>query len=378
ARTLRQSDPQRALSLLQETRKRVESSGLEPTSRDQLLRRVDRALFETQQFIEQNLPRIELTERNQQVRGEIEREQNLKLEKQEKLAVMVDKFNKLMDEQRYAEAEVVAKKVEELDPNNPMAGQLNWYAKFVRRDMLNRRLRADKEDGYWLAMHRVDELSTPYDDNNPLQFGPVQDWSQLSERRRRMFRRDRRRTEREIEIEQKLKTPVGSLRYTNAPLHEVLKDLSTLAEVNIHLDPQGLAEEAVTPDTPINFEVRSEIMLKSVLHLILEPLHLDYVIKDEVLKITSEQLTEGEVFPIVYSVGDLVVPIPNFTPSTRMGLAGALHNAMGDAGLGGGAFFGGGGSSPMAVVASTDGTRSNAAINPGVLAQMSASGATPS
>ena len=34
-------------------------------------------------------------------------------------------------------------------------------------------------------------------------------------------------------------------------------------------------------------------MLKSALNLILEPLHLSYVVKDEVLKITSEQLRDG-------------------------------------------------------------------------------------
>ena len=63
--------------------------------------------------------------------------------------------------------------------------------------------------------------------------------------------------------------------------------------MNLYLDPQGLAEEGVTTDTPVTINLRQEIMLKSALNLILEPLHLSYVIKDEVLKITSEQMRDG-------------------------------------------------------------------------------------
>ncbi len=83
----------------------------------------------------------------------------------------------------------------------------------------------------------------------------------------------------------------------------------------MHLDPQGLAEEGVTTDTPVTIDLRSEIMLKSALNLILEPLHLSYVIKDEVLKITSEQMRDGQVYTVTYNVADLVMPIPNFVPS---------------------------------------------------------------
>ena len=119
------------------------------------------------------------------------------------------------------------------------------------------------------------------------------------------------------------------------PLSEVLDQLAKLAAINLHLDPKGLAEEGVTPDTPVTIDLSQEISLKSALKLILEPLHLSYVIKDEVLKITSEQLRDGEVYTVTYSVADLVIPIPNFVPNGNMGLAGALHDAQASVGVGG-------------------------------------------
>ncbi|NIQ98623.1 MAG: hypothetical protein GTN78_00250, partial [Gemmatimonadales bacterium] len=164
-----------------------------------------------------------------------------------------------------------------------------------------------------------------------------------------------------MEIEQKLRTPVA-LEFNNEPLSGVLERLAELAQVNIHLDPQALAEYGVTSSTPITIEVRNEIMLKSFLNLILQPLHLSYVIKDEVLKITSEQQRDGDVYQVIYPVADLVVPIPNFVP-TSMGLAAAYHNALGDVGYGGGIPFSAG-NAPLAVVATKDGSQGAATINP--------------
>ena len=60
------------------------------------------------------------------------------------------------------------------------------------------------------------------------------------------------------------------------------------------------------------------------------------MIKDEVLKITSEQVRDGEIVPATYYVADLVIPIPNFVPGPRLGLASSLHDAYGSLGYGGG------------------------------------------
>ena len=53
----------------------------------------------------------------------------------------------------------------------------------------------------------------------------------------------------------------------------------------------------MSSDTPITIDIRHEVMLKIALDLILEPLHLAYVVKDEVLKITSEQMRAGRSTP---------------------------------------------------------------------------------
>ena len=62
--------------------------------------------------------------------------------------MLIDQFNRLVDEQRYPEAVVVAKQAAELAPNDPVVVQVLWQAKFVRRFREAKAIQAAKEDGF--------------------------------------------------------------------------------------------------------------------------------------------------------------------------------------------------------------------------------------
>lgn len=366
AKAMVASDAKRAVAMIEQLRQKVEAAGLEQTARDQLLRRIDRTLGEMRQFVADNRPRIELEEKNQKIRAEVSKDKQAKLANEEKLAALVNDYNRLLDEQRYEEAEVLAKRARELDPENPVVVQLEIESKFIHRHMNNMDIVAKKEQGFIDTLASVERSAIPYDDSKPYMHGPAKEWSQLSATRaKQVAALDRRRSERDLDVERKLKTPV-SLHFENAPLSKVVEYLGKLAEVNVHLDAQGMADEGVTSESPVTIKLDHEVSLKSALRLILQPLHLNYVVKNEVLLITSEQLRDGEVYTATYNVADLVIPIPNFVPSPEMGLAGSLRSAMSNVGYGGL-----GGAAPMAVLASKDGSQGGSgAINPAVLAQM--------
>jgi general secretion pathway protein D len=379
AKAMLSTDPKGAVAVLEEARQQVETAGLEPRQRDALLARLDRALAEARDYLEQNRAQIELQERNRQVQQEIEQRQMSQLERQERLARMVDEFNRAMEEQRFAEAEVIAKRATELDPENPLAQQLLLNAKMVRRFFDNLSLQGAREQGFIDQMRSVELAAIPFNDLIPYAHGDAKEWEALTKRRSK-YRDEGRimRTEQELEIERRLRTPV-LLQFQNAPLSQVMDYLARMAGINLHLDPQGLAEMGVSSDEPITINLSQEISVKSALNLILEPLGLGYVIKDEVLKVTSEQRRQGQLYRKVYYVADLVIPIPNFVPTSHMGLSGAYQDALAAVGFGGGSPFGGFG--PAAVVATRDGRGMiPARVNPAVLAQMgggTAPGATP-
>jgi general secretion pathway protein D len=201
--------------------------------------------------------------------------------------------------------------------------------------MMNRDLANRREESNWKMWNDVEESAiSPVGDDNPLVYDQ-KSWPEIAKLRKGSRDRLERRTERELEIERRLKTPV-MLRYQETPLREVVENLSELSGVNIHLDPRGLTQEGYNSDTPVTVNLNKEVSLKSALNLILEPLHLSYVIKDEVLKITSEQLRDGELQVKPYNVADLVIPIPNFVPNNNIGLQGLIHDAHAAMGYGNG------------------------------------------
>jgi len=373
ARAMRPTDPKGALTMLEDARRMVEAAGLDDDTRGQLLRRVDRSIGETKQFIEQNRPQIELAEKNQSTEQEVARQQKVKVEVQEKIAMKIDLYNRLMAEQRYEEAGITIKEARELAPNDPVVNQalVGWRLIKNYQDALA--IRDAKADGFVAALNNAEKSAIPFDDTKPYQFGvDAKQWSDMSKLRQKFSGQAKRaRSEREIEIEKKLRTPV-SMQFTNAPLSKVLDYLAKLAEVNLHLDPKGLSEEGVTTDTPVTINLTNEIMLKSALHLILDPLHLSYVIKDEVLNVTSEQARDGQVYNVVYNVADLVIPIPNFVP-TSMGLQSAYDRAMNGVGFSGGLPFGSSTSTPLSVV-STGSGKGGALNNDAMLAQQMSGG----
>jgi len=363
---LQESNPKKAREILVEARATIENSSIDVDARNQLMRRVDRSMTQLDKYIADHRAEIELDEANKAVLKEVDRKQSVKIEIDDKLAKLVDEFNQLMDEQRYAEAEVLAKRAREMDPDNPVVKQLIWQNKFVSRTQRNNNIIEDKEKAAWQAFDSVEGSAIPFDDREPYRMPDAKKWDELTKTRQKQLAENRsRRSEREIDIQRKLKTPV-SLKFRDRPLSEVLEQLAKLAAVNLHLDPEGLQEEGVSSDTLVTIDLTQDISLKSALNLILEPLHLSYVIQDEVLKITSEQLRDGVTYPVTYNVADLIIPIPNFQPNARMGLAGALADAM----VINGATVNGMGGAGTVHLASQDGSAATGVVDPRVLAQM--------
>jgi general secretion pathway protein D len=359
-------EPKQALALLQEIRHNVETAGqLDPAVRDAQLRRIDMTINETQQYMRVNAAQIDLNEQNRAVEEAVESKQQKRVEIDEKMAALVDEFNRLSDEQRYAEAELVAKRARAMDPDNPIIVQLMRQSKVQHQLALSRDIAERKEDNFLAVQRDIEEATIAQTES--IVYPTAKFWADLTKSRGELEAAgNTRQSPREKKIEGSLTTPV-MLKYDRRPLREVLDELAKLADINIHLDQQGMAIEGVTYDTPVSINLSQEISLKSALLLILEPLRMNYVITNDVLKVTSSELTNNKVYTKSYPVGDLIIPIPNFVPDGREGISAALEMGYRRAGYGGS--FGGFGVSgaPSVVVAEND--RSATPVNPSVNAQ---------
>ncbi len=365
-------DPRGALRRLHQLRSRVAGAEVDAAAKKSLLTVVDREVDALQQYMERNRAEIELAERNSEVMRNVALDAERRQQVQQELARLVDEFNELIDERRFSEAQVVARKARELDPEASVVQNLMWQATFIRRIAEQMDLREAKEQGFYDQLTSVIGSSTPFDDRVPLQYEGT-DWGRISDMRlRRLSRTDEEMSPAEMEIYRKLKTKV-SVDFQKRPLSEVLDTLSRMTGVPIAIDPIGLSAEGVDSETPVTLRLTQEVALRSALNLILEPLRLGFVIENEVLRVTGEQTRSANTVVRTYDVADLVIAIPNFVPSYNTGLAGAIQAAHRSLGIGQPVY-----NAPVVLGANTAQPDATLPGSASVLAQMGASGALQS
>ena len=163
----------------------------------------------------------------------------------------------------------------------------------------------------------------PFDPNKPLIVDPETE-KRLKGRNIGMYTAPVK-SEKEREIERKLTAPVPMLNFSNVPLKDVVKELQATQGINIFLDQRSLNEQGVSLEQPISLRLEN-ISMKSALNLILKQAHLTYIIKDEVLQITTEAEAKGKMQRVVYQVADLVIPIPNAAGVLPMGTSSSPVN----------------------------------------------------
>jgi hypothetical protein len=95
-----------------------------------------------------------------------------------------------------------------------------------------------------------------------------------------------------------------TMDFTETPLRDAIDYLRDLHGIPIQWDTKALEEAGMGSDTPLTY-TQNGVKLRSGLRLLLRPKSLTYVIKDEVLLITTQDAADQELITRTYPVGDL-------------------------------------------------------------------------
>ena len=109
-------------------------------------------------------------------------------------------------------------------------------------------------------------------------------------------------------VEQKILSALDDLtkfEFVDLPLRDAVVYLSQQHDITILLDEAALTDEGIQPDELVNLSL-SGVRLQSGLRLMLSPLSLDFLVADEVLKITTASVVREHMSTRVYPIGDLV------------------------------------------------------------------------
>ena len=323
----REAEPQVVAERLQTLRTRVSQANMDGSARKQMLTIVDRAIASHQIYMTQNRAMIEQNMHNRQVTEQMAFDQEERFKTDQQIASLVETYNDLMDKNSFSEAEVVAKQVGVIDPNSTIASLLISNARNARRIGEYETIKAIKEDKFIDVMLTNDQAAIPFDDREPLLYPDAKEWGDLTKRRaNQLSEAQQGMSPATQKIWAQLKQPV-LVDFKDRPLSEVLRTLSDMTGVLIHIDQNGLSAEGVTPDMPVTLSLASQISLRSALNLILHPQNLDFQPQNDVLTVTSMRNGSKANVNRTYNVRDFVIPIPNFVTDYNSGMAGAIRQA---------------------------------------------------
>ena len=346
AQGMQSSEPSLAIARLKESLETVRSTtDIDPNGRRDLLRRLESALEQTESAREQlELSRSQAAERLSVVEAQKRLITSLELE-DERLETLIDQVRGLMDEARhgmdnaYEEAEAVARVATDLRPGNGPATAAVFTAEAAGQLNKAYRLRSLRADRFLATLYQVELSHVPFPDEPPVRWPPADVWRALTERRSKWAAVDLAKDSPAAQkIAAELDKPIEQMDFQQNSLEELIEFLEDIHGIQIEIDARALEDEGLSPDDiEINAQL-SGISLRSALRIILDPHQLTYVIKNEVMFITTEVAAEEEMSTRVYPVGDLVVPI------TSLGGGGGLGGGgLGGGGQGGGGLGGGGG-----------------------------------
>ena len=239
----------------------------------------------------------------------------------------------------------------EILPDSPVTSNAILFSRTLGYAALNATIRDRHNKALIDTLLSVDQAAIPFPDEPPIVYPPADVWIDLTRRRAKYKAVDLSESgSAEEKINEELLKPT-ELDFTEIPLKEAIDYIKDKHEIEIQFDEKALTEAAVATDTPITKQLDG-ISLRSALRLILRPMQLTYVIKDEVLLITSQTEAENQLVVKVYPVADLVLPITNgggvnpFMLGGMGGMGGGMGGGM-MGGMGGGMGGMGGGMGGM-------------------------------
>ena len=265
----------------------------------------------------------------------------LRIEKEKQL---FSRFEALIDEQRYLEAEEVAQIAEEIDPDGVTPRVATLWSRLKRNHYLQQVARTARHQGFFDTMYQIELSSIPTPDNPPIIYPDAEFWQDLTNRRKKYASVDlSASSDAEERIQTALREPLKvPLDFTELPLTEVINTLSEDYDIPIVFDNAALDEVAISPETEITVNLRNITLRSALNHMFKQPeiQDLTYVIDDEVLLITTIERADATLKVKVYPVADLVLPVQLIGLG---GGGGGLGGGGGGLGGGGGGLGGGGG-----------------------------------
>ena len=140
-------------------------------------------------------------------------------------------------------------------------------------------------------------------------------------------------------VSRQIDRTLPEMKFTGVTLGEAIDFLRDVSGLNMHVNWKALAEQNVTPDSPVNIRLRS-VSMRKVLNLLLSEAAggdtLAWYVDGGVIEITTREMADRKMYTRVYPVDDLIMDVPDFTNAPDFSLQSTTEQGQGGRGGGGG------------------------------------------
>jgi len=315
-----------AIQILSDFSGRVKASNLSASRQSLLLGPVERRL-ETFRIMKRQVDFYAKEARDKkEAKEQITGRSAADIQKKEEIAKKVRQVNELVKKKEYRKAEEAALALKTLEPDDPALAALYELAKRQRRVDDYQKLKDEKENFVLRGLNGAESPGEYLDIDNPVSVNVTRSLQNLARGKGDDFHvKSLSRVEREIEL--KLDQPF-SVEFQQTPMREVIQKLREQTGLNITTDDAAISDEQISLDLPVTEKVK-DLSLRNILAIVLDKARLKYVVENDVIRITTEKKAKGRLYTKVFSIIDLVTPVPDFALADHLNFNKAIarHNS---------------------------------------------------
>ncbi len=299
-----------AMQMLVDYGNRVRGSNLDGSSVSRLLRPIENRLDTFRMMKGQVDANARLNKERREAKEIVTSRASASEERKREVASLMRQCHDLVKKGEYAKAERVALQTKQLDPDEPAVTAMLEMVRLTKRVKEAEADKRSKEEFFLGGLNDNDRLGPLVTSNDPVSV-------QLDAMRRAQRRGSgdhylqRTRTPAEYEIELKLEKPI-SIEFNQTPLDQAIENIRTLTGIPLVIDEASLNAEKISPVQPVTVKPGTSVATKNILAFTLEQAGLSYVVEHDMVKVTTVKKSKGRMVTKVFSVADLVTPVPNF------------------------------------------------------------------
>jgi type II secretory pathway component GspD/PulD (secretin) len=321
-----QGDTDQAVQLLADLATKVKASKLTPARQQTIIDPIERKLDSFRLIKRQvDLYTKDVKEKKDRMESRLVKA-TAEQQRQEEIGKRVADIKELMDRKNYMDAEKLALQAKQLDPDNQTLNLLYDVVKRNRRMDDANRLKDEKEAFVLRGLDEGEKVGPMLGIEDPIAFSMKRS---LANRGRpggdEVYSKPKTAVEREIEM--KLDQPL-KVDFKQASLREVMDRFADTAQLNLSVDEPALAAAGIEMDKVLVTEtIRKAISLRNIMQVILEKHQLQYLVENDMVVVTTQKKAKGRMYTKVFSVTELVTPIPDFAMPEHLSMEKVLQKS---------------------------------------------------